>query len=229
MSSPFLRITGSWVEFFESRPRNLRRSLQNKENRISAVGRAEVEHVTSAAGAAAVMDTLLRIGDASWKASRGRAIGSDPQSRKFYTLLAERFGSRRELSVWLMRLNGEPVAFEFHVTRGKLVQALRAEFDEKRRDLGVGSVLDKEIIRHLFELGFEEYDMGGEADFYKLRWTAEATRHSELLFFRRSWKGRTLHGLESRVVEPAKKLLGRRSSGRREGAESPGPAGAGRE
>ena len=225
MSSPFLRMTGPWQEFFDSRPRNLRRSLHNKENRISEAGKVEVEHITDAGAAAAAMATLFRIGDASWKASRGRAIGSDPESRKFYALLAERFGSRGELSVWLMRLNGEPVAFEFHITREKRVQALRAEFDEKRRDLGVGSVLDKEIIRRLFELGFEEYDMGGEADFYKLRWTAEVTRHSELLFFGKSWKGRLLHAVESRVVEPAKKVLKPRPSGPQDSAESPNPAG----
>ena len=217
MSSPLLRMAGSWTEFFASRSRNLRRSLHNKENRISAVGKVEVEHVTDGAAAAAVMDTLFHIGDASWKASRGRAIGSDPESRKFYGLLVENFGSRGELSIWLMRLNGDPVAFEFHITRGKRVQALRAEFDEKRRDLGVGSVLDKEIIRRLFELGFEEYDMGGEADFYKLRWTGEKTRHSELLFFRKSGKGRLLHSVESRVVEPAKKLMRPRFSGPRDG------------
>ena len=217
MSSPLLRMAGSWTEFFESRPRNLRRSLHNKENRMSAAGRIEVEHVTDDGAATALMDTLFRIGDASWKAPRGRAIGSDPQSRKFYGLLAEDFGRRGELSVWLMRLNGEPVAFEFHITRGKRVQALRAEFDEKCRDLGVGSVLDKEIIRRLFELGFEEYDMGGEADFYKLRWTAETTRHSELLFFTRSGKGRLLHSVESRVVEPAKKLLRPHLNGPRNG------------
>ena len=217
MASPLLRISGSWTEFFESRPRNLRRSLHNKENRIAAAGKVEVEHVTDDAVAAALMDTLFRIGEASWKASRRRAISSGPESRRFYTLLAQGFGSRKELSVWLMRLNGEPVAFEFHVARGKRVQALRAEFDEKCRDLGVGSVLDKEIIRRLFEQGFEEYDMGGEADFYKLRWTADATRHSELLFFRRTGKGRLLHAVESRVVEPAKRVLRPRSSGPRDG------------
>ena len=222
MSSPLLRMEGAWKEFFDSRPRNLRRSLHNKENRISAAGTVDVEHITDAGSAAALMDTLFRIGGASWKAPRGRAIGSDPESRRFYSLLAERFGSRGEVSVWLMRLNGEPVAFEFHITRGKRVQALRAEFDERHRDLGVGSVLDKEIITRLFDLGFEEYDMGGEADFYKLRWTAETTRHSELLFFRSSGRGRLLHAVESRLVEPAKKALGRRPRGPREEPASDG-------
>ncbi|MBN1503766.1 MAG: GNAT family N-acetyltransferase [Candidatus Eisenbacteria bacterium] len=224
MSSPLLRLEGSWAEFFGSRPRNLRRSLHNKENRIAAAGKVEVQHITDSAGGAAVMDTLFRIGEASWKAPGGRAIGSGAESRRFYCLLAETFGGRGELSVWLMRLDGEPVAFEFHITRGKRVQALRAEFDEKRRELGVGSVLDKEIIRQLFELGFEEYDMGGEADFYKLRWTTETTQHSELLFFRRSGKGRLLHALESRLVEPAKQVLRPRSrrprgGGARDGGE----------
>jgi CelD/BcsL family acetyltransferase involved in cellulose biosynthesis len=212
MSSPFLRMGGSWEEFFGSRPRNLRRSLHNKENRIAAAGEVVVEHITDDAAALATMETLFRIGEMSWKASGGRAIGSDPQSRKFYSLLAEDFGRRGELSVWLMRLNGEPVAFEFHVVRQKRVQALRAEFDEKHRDLGVGSVLDKEIVRRLFELGFEEYDMGGEADFYKLRWTEETREHSELLFFRKSGVGRLLHTVESRAVEPIKKVLRRCSN-----------------
>ncbi len=90
---------------------------------------------------------------------------------------------------------------------------MRAEFNEKHRELGVGSVLDKEIIRRLFELGFEEYDMGGDADFYKLRWTADTTMHSELLFFRDSWKGRLLHEMETRLVEPAKRVLRRQPGG----------------
>jgi CelD/BcsL family acetyltransferase involved in cellulose biosynthesis len=207
MSSPFLRVGGSWQEFFDSRPRNLKRSLHNKENRIAAAGGVTVEHITDPEEAAAAMGTLFRIGDMSWKAAGGRAIGSDPQSRRFYSQLAQTFGRSRELHVWLMRLKGEAAAFEFHVSREGRVQALRAEFDERYRDLGVGSVLDKEIIRWLFELGFEQYDMGGEADFYKLRWTEEARHHSELLIFRRSTVGGLLNAIESTVVEPVKKLL----------------------
>jgi CelD/BcsL family acetyltransferase involved in cellulose biosynthesis len=207
MSSPFLKIEGSWEDFFNSRPRNLKRSLRSKEKKVSAAGKMTIEHFTDAASTISIMPVLIALGKKSWKARGGRAIGSQPESREFYSLLAEKFGRENRVSVWLMRVNGEPVAFEFHLVQDRQVQALRAEFDEKYRDLGVGSVLDKEIVKTLFETGFKEYDMGGEADFYKLRWTENVRNHSELLIFSKSALGRLLCTVEKGVVEPIKKLV----------------------
>ncbi|UCF79027.1 MAG: GNAT family N-acetyltransferase [Candidatus Eiseniibacteriota bacterium] len=214
MDSPFLKIEGSWDEFFDSRSRSLKRSLRRKESRLTAAGRMTIEHVTDAARARGLMETLFAVGERSWKARRGRAIGSGSESKAFYTRLAEEFGSRGEVSVWLMRIDGKPVAFEFHIVRDGTVQALRAEFDEEHRELGVGSVLDKEIVRRLFESGFKEYDMGGEADFYKLRWSETTREHSELLVFNSSAKGRLLRAIEQGIVEPMKKVTGPFSRGR---------------
>jgi len=211
MSSPFLRVNGSWDSFFDSRPRNLKRSLRSKEKKLAKAGEIKIEHLTEAAASVAVMPALIAIGEKSWKAKGGRAIGSQPESRRFYSLLAEAFGSRGEVSVWLMRINGEPAAFEFHLARDKQVQALRAEFDEKYRDLGVGSILDMEIVKWLFDSVYNEYDMGGESDFYKLRWTEETRSHSELLVFNRSLAGRLLGAIEKRLVEPAKRLTNGRT------------------
>ena len=44
-------------------------------------------------------------------------------------------------------------------------------------------VLTLKRFQAFFELGFDEYDMGGEADFYKLRWSARVKEHSEILIF----------------------------------------------
>jgi len=207
MSSPFLKIEGSWEGFFDSRSRNLKRSLRKKESRLSAAGAVSIEHITDAASAAEIMGTLFAVGERSWKARRGRAIGSGDDSKAFYSVLAESFGKENDLSIWLMRIDGKPVAFEFHLTREKKVQALRAEFDEEYRETGAGSVLDKEIVKKLFELGFEEYDMGGEADFYKLRWSDSTRQHSEILVFNTSATGRLLCTMEKKIVEPVKKAV----------------------
>jgi CelD/BcsL family acetyltransferase involved in cellulose biosynthesis len=206
MSSPFLKTKGSWEEFLESRSRNLKRSLRKKESKLFGAGKMTIERFTDAASAAAVMETLFKLGERSWKARGGRAIGSGRASRAFYSCLAESFGKENEVSIWLMRLDGEPVAFEFHLTRGRQVQALRAEFDESYREMGAGSVLDKEIVKSLFELGFDEYDMGGEADFYKLRWSDTSRQHSELLAFNDSVTGKLLCTMEKLIVEPLKSV-----------------------
>jgi len=206
-SSTLLRITGAWDDFFDSSPRNLKRSLRTKEKRISTLGRMTIEHLTDSASAASIMPSLFAIGERSWKTRYGRAIGSKPESREFYSLLADAFGRENCVSIWLMRINDEPVAFEFHIIQDKQVLALRAEFDEKYREQGVGSILDREIVRSLFQTGFKEYDMGGEADFYKLRWTDEVRDHSELLVFGKSATGRLLSMIEKGLVGPVKKVV----------------------
>jgi len=212
MSSPFLKIEGSWEDFLNSRPRNLKRSLRSKEKKLSNAGKMRIEHFTEDASSVSIMPTLIALGEKSWKARGGRAIGSQPESRKFYSLLAETFGRQGEVSVWLMRVNDEPAAFEFHLTKDRKVQALRAEFDEKYRNLGVGSILDKEIVKRLFESGFKEYDMGGESDFYKLRWTDDVSEHSELLVFGDSALGKLLYTVEKGVVGPIKRVASLRKA-----------------
>ena len=212
MSSPFLKIAGSWEDFFNTRPRNLRRSLRSKERKLSAEGGMRIEHFTDATSSVSIMPTLVALGEKSWKARGGRAIGSQPESRRFYSLLAETFGKQGQVSVWLMKVNDKPAAFEFHLTKDKEVQALRAEFDEKYRSLGVGSILDKEIVKTLFESEYREYDMGGESDFYKLRWTEDVRQHSELLVFSNSALGKLLCTVEKGVVEPIKRVVKPRKS-----------------
>lgn len=206
MNSPFLKIEGEWDDFFDSRPRNLKRSLRSKEKKLSNHGEMRIDHFTDAVSSVSVMPALFELGRKSWKARSRRAIGSQEESRRFYHLLAETFGKQNQISIWLMKLNNEPVAFEFHLTGGGSVQALRAEFDERYRDLGVGSILDKEIVKQLFHSGFKEYDMGGEPDFYKLRWTNDARQHSEFLIFRDTALGKLHCAVENKVIERIKRI-----------------------
>lgn len=210
LQSPCLTISGPWETFFQARSRNFKRSLRKKEDGLSALGTVTIDHITDSPAALAIMPGLFAIGEKSWKTRHLRAIGSRPDSRRFYTLLAERLGQLGELSIWVMRIDGRPAAFEFHIVRGRKVQALRAEFDEAFRALGVGSVLDKSIVRELFLRGFERYEMGGDPDFYKLRWTNDIAHHSEIVFFGKSPAGVLLRMIENRLVPPLKVLLKRR-------------------
>jgi CelD/BcsL family acetyltransferase involved in cellulose biosynthesis len=86
------------------------------------------------------------------------------------------------------------------VRHGKRTHALVADFDESYRHLSPGSILDFNVMQHIFENGTAEYDMGCGDSFYKAHWTETSRKHLGLNFSRNTLYGRTLMFVEKKIV-----------------------------
>ncbi len=226
-NSPYVKVTMPWKDFYASRSTRFKKSIRNKLNKINKAGSVSVRRYTTPEEVARILPTIFDIGLKGWKHTIKNAISSTPENRSFYTHLSSEMSALGLLDIWVLEFNGAPTAFEYHVRHGKRTHALVADFDESYRNLSPGSILDFNVMQHVFGNGTSEYDMGCGDSFYKAHWTETSRKHLGLNFSRNTLYGRTLMFVEKRIVPILrsckealkKKRLPEPGGGRSEGRE----------
>ena len=208
LRSPYLNTAGTWEEFWAATSQRFKKTVRNVRNRLGKVGAVSIEEHRVVAPDSSVFADLLAVSERSWKAPHELAIATMPGMPEFFRGLTARASARGWLRLWLMRLDGRPVASEFQLEADGRVHALRADFDASLPvDLSPGTHLTAEIVRALF--GREtvyEYDMGPGDNEYKSRWASDAHELRRLRIFRPGAYGTLLHTVEARVVGSLRRL-----------------------
>jgi len=115
----------------------------------------------------AALERLVELEARGWKGRAGSAIACDPATARFYRHLAERFHAAGALRISELRLDGRTAAIEFGILHRGWLFTPKSAYDEGRRSLGPGMVLQLAAIERCFELGLEGYDFTGPAYDYE--------------------------------------------------------------
>lgn len=203
--NPGVKLAGSWEEYYRSRSRRLKKGnnlIRNKlhadENlvEVSCIGQGDESGVNYDG----VLATIKKISSRSWKADTGVTLDR-PGPRDFIERLTRHAAENDWLSIWLLRLNGEYIAFEYQLKVGKEVSALRSDFDPQYSALSPGSYMNWRILESLFTSSDGHYRMGPGDNAYKLRWSNDASKLVEIRLYNATIKGRILW-LGSEVLRP---------------------------
>jgi CelD/BcsL family acetyltransferase involved in cellulose biosynthesis len=210
LSSPYLNTTGTWEEFWKGTSQRFKKTVRNVRNRLAKAGTVSIEEHRSVAPDSPAFLDLLAVSQRSWKAQRARAIATMPGMAQFFRELTVHASARGWLRLWIMRLDGLPVATEYQLEANGRVHALRADFDAAvPDDLSPGTHLAAEIVRELFgRESVYEYDMGPGDDEYKSRWAGASHELGRLRVFRPGAYGALLHTVEARVLETVRRFRG---------------------
>jgi CelD/BcsL family acetyltransferase involved in cellulose biosynthesis len=210
LHSPYLNTTGTWEQFWTSTSQRFKKTVRNVRNRLAKTGAISVEEHRSVAPDSAVFADLVAVSAQSWKASQSVAIANMPGMAQFFRELTAHASAKGWLRLWIMRIDGLPVATEYQLEADGRVHALRADFDAAvPADLSPGTHLSAEIIRALFAReAVYEYDMGPGQDHYKSRWACGYHELTRLRVFRPGVYGTLLHAVEARMLETVRRLRG---------------------
>jgi len=208
--SPYLTTTGTWDEFWTGTSQRFKKTVRNVRNRLAKTGTVSVEEYREVAPDSAVFADLLGVSARSWKAPRSLAIATMPGMAQFFRELTVHASARGWLRLWIMRLDGLPVATEYQLEADGRVHALRADIDAAVPDeLSPGTHLSAEIVRTLFAReSVYEYDMGPGDNDYKGRWAQGFHELSRLRIFRPGAYGALLYTLEARLLEAVRRFRG---------------------
>ncbi len=207
LESPYIPIDTDWDTFFKTRHRKFKKAIRNKLNRADKSGGISVEKVTVTGAADPAVEEMIGISGKSWKKKAGTDLTSDGNARGFYRSLCDALGPRGVISIWLLRKDSLPVAFEFHLTYNGVVYPLRADYDESYASLSPGSVLEYRIVKSLFEeAGAREYYSCGHTYMYLLNWSELTRKHVTIEIFSRNIRPSTLHILEYSIVPCLRRL-----------------------
>ena len=148
-----LKVEETWEKYLKSLGKKYVDSCRRLERKLDEAGKWSVscEKVESQA----LVDKVLEVDRKSWKQewrkNRGEAEDRDLAGILNYYRYEPR--SRFCPLVWLLELNGKPIAFASVVILGGVAYQPKASYDESYSDLGPGKVLDMMMFRALFESG----------------------------------------------------------------------------
>lgn len=189
----FVSLANSWESYYTTRSRSLKKANNLASNRLKKAGAVTVEWLTGPSiGELALQNALekaIDISRRSWKQGTGNSL--DRQGPGAFILTLTAHAARRGwLSLWLLNLDGKPVAMEYQLVDGPNVYALRADFDSACEEISPGSHLMRTLLESLFGRSLQRYYMGPGQNAYKTRWTEEGETLQQLLAFGRTWRGR---------------------------------------
>jgi CelD/BcsL family acetyltransferase involved in cellulose biosynthesis len=204
--SPILRLEGDWSGFWTAQSQRFKKTVRNVANRVERLGQVAVEELSTTASAEECMEVFASVAERSWKAELPISPRRNPSVRRFFEALTSALHARGRLLLWTLRLDGLPIATEYHVRDGDAVYALRSDFDEHHREASPGAHLNAHIIRTYFERGVRIYDMGpGDRD-YKQRWANGACPRETFSLFSRTPYALALYNVECRAVPALRRV-----------------------
>lgn len=205
----FVVLEPSWDSYYGTRSRSLKKANNLAANRLKKAGEIKVEWVTSEnSGEPAIRGALeqaIDISRRSWKQETGNSL-DQPGPRDFIETLTAHAARRGWLSVWLLSIDGKPLAMEYQLLDAGNVYALRADFDTAYEEISPGSHLMRTLLESLFRRGLQRYYMGPGENAYKTRWSEEGDTLHQMVVHGRTWRGQ-LHRLFDEVVKPLARSL----------------------
>lgn len=175
MESPVLQ--SPYADIGEEGPlalvsRSLRKEIGRGRRRLEDVGELRLDVARDTESARRALDDLLRIEALGWKGRDGTAIVSRPETRLFYEAITGWAASTGRLRLAVLRVAERPVAAELDLAEGDALYSLKMGFDPEFAKTGPGHVLVAMLLEALQPEGLRRYEMLGNADAYKMRWTS---------------------------------------------------------
>jgi len=205
--SPYLALPSSYDKLLEGMNSHFRSNLRRHRRRLEDMGDVTVERVTGGSDLQERLKECFVIEQKSWKGLKGTAILQDTQTHGFYTQLAHIAASRNYLSLFLLRLNGQAIAFHYGFTYGGIYSMPKIGYDESFEAGSPGLVLFEEIVKDCIGRGLKRCDFLGMDMSWKRDWSKQTRRHDWLFIYRDTRFGRALHAVKFNWLPAAKRLL----------------------
>lgn len=181
--SPYLPIQESWDNYFQQVSSKHRANVTRRLRRLSEIGEVGMERISSESRLKGALEDGFRIEGAAWKDQIGTSIHAQPNSRRFYSRLAERFAQMGWLRLYFLTVAGRRIAFHYSVGYGNKVYLLKPGYDPEFARFSAVNLLCFLFLKDAFRSGLREFDFLGVEDEWKLQWTSGARRHYWLFVF----------------------------------------------
>jgi CelD/BcsL family acetyltransferase involved in cellulose biosynthesis len=170
--SPSLELPSSWDQLFASVSSNLRKTVARKRRALEREGTLSLRLSTGGPRLEADLDAFLKVEASGWKTRAGTAILSREKTQCLYREFAHAAAGQGWLRLYLLELDGVPLAADYGCVIGGRGLLLKTGFDEAYGRYSPGVVLRADVLRASIEEGLRCYDMLGGPDRYKLSWTS---------------------------------------------------------
>lgn len=202
LHSPYLITEGSWDDYWGTLPTKTRRHLERMcLRRLDKARSCELVKIETPQQFEDFKETMFEISAKSWKADNGdHLIAHTPQGRFYleYTPAALECGN---VSLYVLEVDGIAVGFEYHLSCNNRHSMIRCDFDRKFKYYTPGNGLRALILKRMFaEEKPCEYDMGGDAYTYKLKWTSNIRKHVSITVGNHTPRGTIIMTAKNKIL-----------------------------
>jgi len=197
--TPYIPIKGEWEPFLQTLSVRFRKTHRNITNRMEKLNNLETQCFRQDPTGSVFKD-VVSVSEKSWKQEEGIAVTSREETSRFFEALTDAAGPKGLLRIWILKVDGTPIAMEYDLEVLGKVYALRADYDETYKEYSPGAYLEYQIVKSLFKEGYEEYNTGPGLNTYKLHWTEQSRVNMTLYVCNDNLKGWTIWGLQEKLI-----------------------------
>lgn len=183
-------------EYYESLGKKFTKNLERRRANLEKLGQVEFTKFNDCTSEVweQVIDQCASVEKRSWL-----AVGDDAEmrifeNRKFWRHYLQSADASKRVVVWLITLDGEPIAFSFAIDSGECRYSFSSHYDEKYKKYGLGIIIYGRMFEDAIDNGIKVVNMGtGEAD-YKARLGAELdSRIVDYIYLPPTLMGRSIY------------------------------------
>lgn len=206
--NPYVPLDIPWERYLETRSRRHRKMLNLAANRLRRAGSVAITRFDDSVDDATferILNDAIAISAASWKKKTGNSLKcAGPEA--FFRSLSRSARKRGWFSLWVLTLDGEPVAMEYQLLAYGNVHALRSDFRNTDHKLSPGTHLFHSLLEEYSHRGLTRYYLGPGDNAYKARWADAGSPLVRARIYNRTLRGRAAW-LADIVAKPMLRLL----------------------
>lgn len=181
----FARLGPSWPEYLQGRGSHVRSELRRKRKKIEAAGALQIRCHSSAADCRAAFKDVLQVESRSWKEDSRTSLLAEPGASAFYGALVDRCAVKGWARIYVLHLDGTPIAHLVGVEFRQAYLALKTSYDQDYGGLSPGRVLVEHALEDSLQRGAQVFDFLGEAAGWKLKLATDTGTRVDLCLFSR--------------------------------------------
>jgi CelD/BcsL family acetyltransferase involved in cellulose biosynthesis len=195
--SPYVEIDRAWDAYMRGIDKQRRNDIRRCRRRLEEQGELSVRFEDGRECLMQLLEAAFEVERSSWKGDDGTAIASHPDTREFYTRIANWSADRGWLRLNFLELDGRPLAFSYVLQDGGVAYLLKIGYDDAFRKFGPGILLQYETLARAFDEGLERFELLGTDTPHKLIWTRAARERVAVQLFARTPLGASRWALQS--------------------------------
>lgn len=195
---PIVQINTDWDSYYLSRSRRLKKGNNLTRNHLQKQGKLSVERIDMLP-TDTVLNIVRHISQHSWK-EKTQTTFDQSAPLAFLQQLTQYAKRNHWLQIWVLKLNQEPIAYEYQMVYERQVYALRSDYLQQYAALSPGTYLNWQILQNLFQQNMQTYHMGPGENAYKHRWSNENPPVYTLCAYQNNWLGKLLKAVEQQVI-----------------------------
>ena len=157
--APYAILNNGLESYVQNRPQKFRQNLRRAEKELEKSGKPEVRYFGNPDEVDYIFDRIREIESESWKERDGTTLEHNEKQKTFFKSYFRKAADRDKLLAIFLCINGEYAAFSINAIDKKVCYPMLMSYKRKFKKYSPGSIIWERLIKRLFELKFEKFDM----------------------------------------------------------------------